>query len=652
MKWALALLLAACGVAGPWMAARAEPPEAVRPWSGVLPDPQQSNREESEWLAVRVLDADTGAPIAGARWVRTPERIASWRLHHDVVMQVARTNSDGIACMAAQERAWKDECHWVVMAEGYAPSHDYATRPEPLVRLERGVMVRGRVLDPFGRGVAALVEYLVGCSHGTAAARAAADEDGRFDLGPLPSSLPGQLWVAGRGIEADLLALDGPRSIGRDGIRLAMDNGLRYEGTVVDPLGRPVAGAVLRAWNEQRGPAAMTDSDGRFVLEGVEWRGGIFVHAPGALLDDVPTDVEGAHPDVPMRIVVSALGVIEQEATADVRVRARSAEGAPVAGLAYRLVGRATGRGPSGVTAEEDEPGWGTMGEAVEDVVPGAYRVEPADPFAPLSFNAVDVSARAGEEVVAEIRARPQARVGIQGEIPDGAELLLAVPGAAESGVGGPDGDVPAHVPADGDAVLRVTPKGRPAFFFPLGSPDAGVRTVTVALPPPRRIHLPAGAREVALRDGEHEAFGHREGAFFATDAVGRLTLRWDDGAGRTYEAPVDLPDALGAVIEIDPALVRPLGEVPQGDPQPLPRRGACALRLLVSEAGEPADALVLVGGEVYAAPKGTVEVEGLEAGRARVVVAPRDRADGGIVFEVVLTPHRTLTRDVEVGGR
>ncbi len=632
---------------------QADPPADVRPWSGVLPDPDQADHEESRWLSVRVLDQRTRTPIVGARWVRTPEWIAPHRLHHDVVMEVARTGPDGIAFMPTRSRAWKHDCHWLVLAEGYAPSYEYATRPEPEVLLERGVVVSGRVLDPFGRGVSgALVEYLGGCSHGTAAARAVADDGGRFTLGPVPSSLPGQLWVAGRRIAADLLALDRPASAGRDCVQLAMDLGLAYRGTVVDPLERPLAGVVVRAWNEQRGPTAMTDANGRFALDSVEPGAGIVVFGPGALLDEVPCDVDDTFPATPTRIVLSGLGVMEREATGRVRFRARMADGAPATGVSFRLVGEKTGRGPSGMTAERDEPDGSKAGEAVEEAVPGSYRVEPDDPFSPVTFDPISVVVRAGAEVVAEARMRAQPRLAIRGAIPASADLQLTVPGASTSAVVGEDA-WPEHLPAACEAALRVVPKGRPAFFFSVGVVRDGIRTATVSLPPPRRIRLPGDAQDVELLDGQREAFGYRDGAFFATDAVGRLTLRWQDKTRRGYEAPVELPDTVGGVVQIDTALVRSLpeddGDSDEGERST--RTGPCALRLRIFEAGEPADALVLVGGKIHTAPAGMLDLRGFDPGRVRVVVAPRDRAEGGLELYLVLKPDRRVTRDLELSG-
>ena len=62
---------------------------------------------------------------------------------------------------------------------------------------------------------------------------------------------------------------------------------------------------------------------------------------------------------------------------------------------------------------------------------------------------------------------------------------------------------------------------------------------------------------------------------------------------------------------------------------------------------GLPVDALLLVEGEMYAAPRGTLEVAGFAAGRARVVVARRGVRGGGVELHMDIEEGRVAERRV-----
>lgn len=664
----LLVLLSATTSRGPL--AVAGPPEGPRHWAGLLPDPKQeaSRREgyDGEWFATRVLDAQTLEPIPGARWIRTPERVNPWSLHHDAIMDVALSDADGIAHMRAAREIWSDDCHWLVQSPGYAVAHDYGKHPEPETLLERSVVMRGSILDPLGRAVVnARVEFLGGCSHGTAAARAVTGVDGRFTLHGVAASLPGQLWIEGAQIASDLLALDDPDSLGAAGVQIVMEPGLRYQGRLVDLAGEPVQGAVVRAWNAQRGPTAMSDAHGRFVIAGVAPDSNLVVFAPGDLLDeDGARQTSDCFHEVPCRLVVSPRGLREEEATCRVQVRAVRADGGVEHDVSYRLLNLRTGLGPWGMTSAEASD---------EEVPPGTYRVLPDEPFAAVVFDPTEVQARVEAVTSVTLAVRPNPRLTIKGTLPEDVQLALAVPRAEITDA--LDGTLwRPFLPAGGPAVLRVEAEGRPPFFFPIGPTKEGTRTVHVQLPLPRRIGLPREAKEVTLWDGERTAVGYRAGDTFLTDATGRLTLRWEDAEGRTRELPVDLPSAAGAEVILDEASARPLpglvrltalkpGEArpPEGDWETaspgevvaFEREGWRRLRAVAPPKGETIlrwgqstlrlrirgleDPLVLVGGEIYEAPGGTLTLQGFESGPLRIVVAPRDTSDNGLELEVVL---------------
>jgi hypothetical protein len=671
--------------------ARGEPPADVAPWDGVLPVPRGSEPQDDskpEWFACRILDAETGAPVPGARWIRTPEWIAPHRLRHDAVLGVATADADGVASLPAEAYRWEEECHWVALAPGYAGAYEYGTSPKAEMRLERGEPLRGRVLDAMGDPVAgAVVDVLGGCSHGTAMASVVTAADGSFSFERVPYG--GQLWLEGRGFAADLRATSTPDSLGGGEVVLAMDTGHRYEGRVVDLLGKPVEGVVVRAWNEQRGPTALTGRDGRFVLEGAEARISLDFYPPADLLeDDSERDVCDGYADTPMLVVLGPLGVVDERASAGIVVRARGPDGAPAGGVGYRLVSTVTGRGPLGRTEDEepDEPGELPVGEEREDAAPGTYRVLPEDPFSAFTFDPVEVAASASAPATATLQARPQPRLRIVGTLPPTCDVTLAVPGADETVHA--DSDDPVHLPAATRAVLRVEAEGRPPFFFPVGPEREGVREVVVALPAPALVAPPEGARDVELLDGRREAYAHASGTALATDARGPLTLRWRAPDETTWEAPVVVP-AGGEAVRVDPASARRVrGDVQvrvlrrEGEREtvhetvdaaagealtvevegwrtlrvPVPRRpegdltvrwGTAAVRVRVVDGeGAPAAATVLADGEVYAAPAGDLTLRGFSAGAVRVV-ATRPGQRGGVETTVDLREGETVEKTI-----
>ncbi len=655
--------------------------ESERPWNGLLPDPDQEFGDEehrgSDWLATRILDAATGQPIPGARLLRTPEWIDESRLRHDMVMSEGIADADGIARVPADGHLHRGDSHWLAVAPGYAPTEDYGPCPDPEMLLARGIPMSFRVLDPLGRPVqGAVLEFLGGCSHGTAGARAVAGADGVATFSHLEQG-SGQLWVYGPGIESDLRPLPDDDSLGTRPDDLVTEFGSRYEGRVVDLLGEPVPGCVVRAYNEQRGPTAMTGLDGRFVLEGAEGAHLTFFPAVDLLPDSQERWIDDVHPGTPFTVVSTSAGVIRPERTATVVVRARDPGGKPVADVSFALVHRESGRGPGGTTEEEE-------GEDEEvDVAPGTYRVLPDDPFGAYTFDPAEVRAAAGETAVLVLPVRPQARLRIRGEFPESADLTIAVEGTEDSLMREEDGWSPA-VPARGTAVLRVEVDERPPFFFPVGPEKDGFREVVVELPAPRRFPVPPGAKDARLLHGTRAVLTFEEGGFLCTDASGPLMLRWKDRDGITGECPaMDRPGAgvLGRTV-VRTVTVRALGTGEDGkeavfheeETEPgemvvvdragwrtlrvvAPERdldlrwGTAALRLtLLQDARIPADPLVLVDGEVYDAPGGVLHLRGLEPGPHRVVAAIRDEVGGGRELRLVLKEGETRERTVTLG--
>jgi hypothetical protein len=216
------------------------------------------------------------------------------------------------------------------------------------------------------------------------------------------------------------------------------------------------------------------------------------------------------------------------------------------------------------------------------------------------------------------------------------------------------------------------------------------VRTVTVRLPEPRVVVLPRRAKDAALWDGERDVYAvlGPDGGTLLTDASGRVVLRWTVPDGTKREAPIEIPDRAGARVEVVPTTVRVVGErttvtwrdpdgavyfqetswpghwaevpregwrtlrtrVPEEEPAEA-RWGACTLRLSVRDEDGPVDALVLLAGDVYAAPHGTLALRGLDAGPLRVVVAYRDRLGGGRAYHLDLETGETRSLEAVLGS-
>ncbi|MGE0191398.1 MAG: carboxypeptidase-like regulatory domain-containing protein [Planctomycetota bacterium] len=665
------------------------------PWTGVLPDPEQHRADdalEQDVFAVRVVDAETREPVVGARWVRTPEWIAGWRRWHDAVLSMAVTDALGVASVPVARDAWTSDSHWIVLAEGYAPHHEYGVVPEAQVELHRGQILRGVVRDILGRPVVdARVDVLGGCSHGTPYAGARTGPDGSFDVGLLGVPSGSQLWVEGTCLASDLYATDRFASLGREGILVLPRRAVRHAGVVVDVLGRPVVGAVVRAWNEQRGPAAVTDAEGRFVLEGVEgaWDE-LQVFVPGDYTSETGSwFVEDPSAGDDLRIVVDGLGVLEPERDGTLVVSVRTPSGEPASDMSVRAVSLATGRGDAESTrSPDDEDDDVRPGEVAFEVCAGPVRVEPASAFSAWTFDPLRVDVPTGGRVRVDVTARARPRLRIQGVVPEGATLTLVVERETEDGIDGP-GARPA-LPADAPAALQVELPDRPRLDFVVGPEVDGERTVTVAVPEPAVIELPSGSEALELFDGMRSAFAWYEKDRILTDARGRLRVAWRAGRkGPRREAWVDISGP-GAHVRVGEGLpvvsatdVQIRCEGPHGEygPDERPyddtarpgewvvvrrdgwqtlggrapdegtlvlRWGPARLRLEIAEEdGTPVDAVVLVGSALHAAPEGLLGLHGLPAGPLTVLVARRGAHGTGARLELSLTSDEELSHRV-----
>ena len=148
--------------------------ESSAPFTGWLP-----GATPEEVYAVLVVDAETGAPIAGAKV-----------LHHDEDLSPTLLDSPlrGEATTDARGLAWRDARgnrgeQWTVDAAGYAPGHSYGFFPDEVYALSRGRTVRGRLVDPLGSPlVGTTVGLVLNCPHGPTMRRAVTDANGIFAL--------------------------------------------------------------------------------------------------------------------------------------------------------------------------------------------------------------------------------------------------------------------------------------------------------------------------------------------------------------------------------------------------------------------------------------------------------------------------------------
>jgi hypothetical protein len=225
----------------------------------------ESTPRESPDLVVwrgSIVETRTGAPIPDCLvrvYSETGRIVLDGRSN---LIGEGRSGADGSVEIRFQNDS--SPSHWVFDAKGYAPRSETAELDlDPVVRLERGSVFEGRVVDVLGRPVpGARISLFKGCGHAPAVRRAVADGEGRFRFDRVTVD---RIWLEGEGIASSYAEwFHGPDGevwvIGRPGFAV--------EGRVVDPRGRPIEGIWVKVW--RRGPFARTDATGRFRLTGVE----------------------------------------------------------------------------------------------------------------------------------------------------------------------------------------------------------------------------------------------------------------------------------------------------------------------------------------------------------------------------------------------
>jgi hypothetical protein len=679
--------------------------EEERPWSGLL------GTKGRDFVGARILDADTGRPIPGARLRRFAEDVGGLVLRYARLLGEGKADQDGFAWVSVEG---EDRFgHWIADAPGYAAVQKFGL-PEARTVLRRGVDVSSRLLDPLGRPVVgAEVEGFLGCPHAPALGIATTGPDGAFVLRDVDPEA--ELWPIPPPDTGAADSVGMPLGLGTRRKDIVLRAGVTVRGRILDPQGAPIAGAVVRS-RYPRGPAAAASADGGFVLSGAEVaeRCDVFHPARG----DAPVASFRAPPDggpVELRISPEGTHRVEPgEGTLHVRVR-NPGDVDAAEGVRLFLVAK-DGRLWEATTRESEggtEDGTFVAAGTAHFLVPGGrYRLLSASPFDRVGFDPREVEVKPGGWETVEVPPRERARLEIEGELPaDGAYGVATR--TQERWVR--EGEEPPWLPPDEPAVLWA--HGTAHAIDPA---EGRVRTVVVKSPAerPHTIRI-AGGRpitEAILQMADHDVLldaDVRDGRV-ETRASGpmRLTVGvFEEEEGDEVVFRFDLPaDRVVAVVldpkdgrtwrEADAAILhlrRPDGTVPEdvsysaidgsfsasggaSDPlevavpshveisapglvsldldvrEPGERTltwGPCGLRLsVVGPDGRPAEAVVSVDGPLHETKDGALALDGLQMGAHRILVSPLTRNHVGVEWRVDLEDGEVREKTVRFATR
>ncbi len=516
------------------------------------PIPPLGEREK----LVRVIDAATRWPIANARLRRYGEMTQP----PAVFLGVFRTGADGVARVDAGD--WDSDTHWIIDAPGFAPVHDYGVLPhhdEHELTLPRDVTLT--VLDGLGRPApGARVDAFDGCGHAPSWQIAVADAAGHATLEGID---PGDtlLWPEAEGLASEYLDLDDRVHLdGRTGrFAIVLAPGGVCEGVVEDGDGRPLQGVTVRVTGNDRGPSAVTGPDGAFRLVGGEEAGGLALWHPlsdqEAHLLTADAAWRSGHP---LRIPLLRTGFAWEDAPArPLRVELLDDAGAAVP-AEVTFVRQGDGRAFD-LSLPQDE-------ESEDELAPGRYAVMTAS-------DAPDVVVRSEVEILAgdgtqhiALLARRMSRLVVEGTVPEGAEITLALPwreerleAPADDDDDDPDDeeDDAVAIEPDAPAAVRVEWLGA-AFFFEVGPELGGVRTAKIDVPRPHVLRIRTREGEapqlddvgfddaLALREDGHDVPAEIEDTVIRTFAAGGALVVNVHTGGQRHELWVVLPPGGG----------------------------------------------------------------------------------------------------------
>jgi hypothetical protein len=254
---------------------------------------------EQKWIATRVLDASTGAPIAGAELLLIAE--SNHPMRGEMWWQMrAVADAEGFVRLRADKQApgFQPWGWCVVRAPGYGTVSEMGHAPGAITRLARGLEAPIRVLDWRGNPVAgALVGLCGGCGHTPDLVHGRTDGNGLVVLPDVdPHNGIADLYVEHP--ELDLGYYGIQWLPGESPMAFVVPPAAAYRGTVVDADGKPVVGAFVGVPRVHRGPWTRTGPDGTFLLCGADERPDFLVH-----IGERELIFEGP-PEFPCRLVV------------------------------------------------------------------------------------------------------------------------------------------------------------------------------------------------------------------------------------------------------------------------------------------------------------------------------------------------------------
>ena len=224
---------------------------------------------------VRVVDQQTGAPVAGATVsasemfsegptaVTGPDGIARFELLLPAHIHVSATDYVQVADVLDDPRH-PSANHNVVMYDD--DKVESATEAHLEIKLSRGVFVSGSIVGPDGNAVPTAEVRLLGptSDERPPSATTHADVSGRFEL-TLPRAGHYRLWA-----ESNDLTVTGPQQIdvtidGQSNLVAHLVKRPEVHGMVVDGRFNPVEGAKVST-SDGWTPPAITDAKGRFSI--------------------------------------------------------------------------------------------------------------------------------------------------------------------------------------------------------------------------------------------------------------------------------------------------------------------------------------------------------------------------------------------------
>ncbi|MHC4971465.1 MAG: carboxypeptidase regulatory-like domain-containing protein [Planctomycetota bacterium] len=205
----------------------------------------------------RLLDADTGAVIAGARLLREGRLVGTTDAQGRFSFPETRSVSEFRVSVAFWKEGYDAGPATVIVGETARETYDY--------RLTRVAPLRGRVVDERGNPVSAARVVLKGTG-----IVAWSDEIGAFNLPILPRGI-GLLRAAKPGYVDAAVRME--IGYAPDTVTLQLLRGARVSGRVLRD-GEPALGVSVAVYDgEQQIARAFTDPKGRFLLRGVPVRG-------------------------------------------------------------------------------------------------------------------------------------------------------------------------------------------------------------------------------------------------------------------------------------------------------------------------------------------------------------------------------------------